>query len=102
VAWRNAPNISYDDIIGYEIQFINSAMNQNVTEHLDASASFYNLDNLNEAFKSGLTYVQVGNEILRVVPYSLVIFIQLRVVSSEHSGKFSPLKSLGTLSLLTL
>ena len=62
VVWRNAPNISCEDITGYEIQFINSATNENVTESLNASATFYNLDNLNETFKSGLTYVKVGNK----------------------------------------
>jgi hypothetical protein len=71
VAWRNAPNISYEDIIGYEIQFINSATNENVIEFLDASASFYNLDNLNEAFKSDLTYVQVGNK--NITSYSTLV-----------------------------
>ena len=70
MVWRNAPNISCEDITGYEIQFINSATNENVTESLNASATFYNLENLNEAFKSGLTYVQVGNEILPAVPYT--------------------------------
>ena len=60
VTWRNAPNISYFDITGYEIQFINSATSEELTEHVDASATFYNLNNLNETFKSDLTYVQVS------------------------------------------
>ena len=88
VAWRNAPNISYDDIIGYEIQFINSATNEKVTELLDASATFYNLDNLTKTFKSDLTYVQVGDK--GVTSYSiLLINIQVRVVSSEQHRQFS-------------
>lgn len=78
VVWRNAPNISCDDITGYEIQFINSATNENVTESLNASATFYNLENLNETFKSGLTYVQVGNKVLLIiVPYLLVTLYSL-------------------------
>ena len=62
VVWRNAPNISYDDIIGYEIQFINSVTNEKVTKLLDSSATFYNLNNLNETFNIDLTYVQVGSK----------------------------------------
>ena len=78
MVWRNAPNISCDDITGYEIQFINSATNENVTESLNASATFYNLENLNETFKSGLTYVQVGNKVLLIIiPYLLVTLYSL-------------------------
>ena len=73
VVWRNAPNISYEDITGYQIQFINSATNENVTESLDASATFYNLDYLNETFKSDLTYVQVGNKIYNITSCSILI-----------------------------
>ena len=68
VVWRNAPNISYNDIIRYEIQFINSATNEKVTELLNASATFYNLENLKEDFRSDWTYVQVGDKII-AVPY---------------------------------
>ena len=66
VTWRNAPNISCDDITGYEIQFINSATNKELVEHVDASATFCNLDKLNETYKSDLTYVQVSYKIAKI------------------------------------
>ena len=59
VTWRNAPNISYDDITGYEIRLVNSAKTKEVVKRLDASATFYNLDELGEPLKSELTSVQV-------------------------------------------
>ncbi len=59
VTWHNAPNISFDDIIGYEIRLANSAKNKVVVEHLDASATFYKLDKLDETLKNELTSVQV-------------------------------------------
>ena len=60
VVWRNAPNISYNDITGYEILLVNSATNEIITDSLDASATFYNLDNLNETLKNYTTSVQVS------------------------------------------
>ena len=60
MVWRNAPNISYDDITGYEILLVNSATNEITTDSLDASATFYNLDNLNETLKNYTTSVQVS------------------------------------------
>ena len=68
MVWHNAPNTSYDDVIGYEIQFINSATNEKVTALLNASATFYNLENLKEDFRSDWTYVQVGDKII-AIPY---------------------------------
>ena len=62
VVWRNAPNISYEDITGYEIQLINSATNDEkvmITDYLNASATFYSLDWINETFRSESTFVQV-------------------------------------------
>ena len=59
VTWHNAPNISYDDIIGYEIRLVNSAKTKEVVKRLDASATFYSLDELSEPLKSELTSVQV-------------------------------------------
>ena len=60
VVWRNAPNISYEDIIGYRIQLINSDIEEVIiSDYLDASATFYNIDELNETFKSESTFVQV-------------------------------------------
>ena len=62
VAWHNAPNISYDDITGYEIRLVNSAKDKEVVKRLDASATFYNLDELNETLKSELVSVQVTGQ----------------------------------------
>ena len=61
VAWRDAPRISYEEIDGYHVQFVNSARDKEVTIHLDASATFYSLHELNEVLKKQLsmTYVQV-------------------------------------------
>ena len=67
MVWRNAPNISYEDIIGYEIQLINSATNDEeiiIRDYLNASATFYSLDGLNETLKKETTFVQV-----RLHPY---------------------------------
>ena len=61
VVWRNAPNISYEDITGYEIQFlINSAAKEEVNISLDASATFYSLDKIeDETLKHESTLIQV-------------------------------------------
>ena len=60
VVWRNAPNISDDHISGYEIRLVNQAAdNLSVIINLDASETFYSLDNLNE-YKSELTLIQVS------------------------------------------
>ena len=60
VTWHNAPNTSFDDITGYEIRLVNSARTKEVVKLLDASTTFYNLDELSEILKSELTSVQVG------------------------------------------
>jgi hypothetical protein len=63
VVWRNAPNISYEDITGYEIKLLNLATNNEeviISDYLNASATFYSLHWLNETLKSGSTFVQVG------------------------------------------
>ena len=58
--WRNAPNISYEDITGYEIKLINLATNEEVNISLDASATFYSLDKLEDkTFKHESTLIQV-------------------------------------------
>ena len=68
MVWRNAPNISYEDITGYEIQFlINSATKEEVNISLDASATFYSLDKLEDEMmkeKKETIFVQV-----RLHPY---------------------------------
>lgn len=61
VVWRNAPNISYDDITGYEVRFVNNATNEETIKRLDSSATFYKLDELNTALKNGSTSVQVNH-----------------------------------------
>ena len=61
VVWHNAPNISYEDVAGYMIQLINSDVEKvNISDYVDASATFYSLDKLNETLKSESTFVQVG------------------------------------------
>ena len=67
VVWRNAPNISYDDITGYMILLNDSATNDEeiiIRDYLNASATFYSLDGLNETLKKETTFVQV-----RLHPY---------------------------------
>ena len=60
VVWRNAPNITYEDITGYEIKLINLATNEEANISLDVSATFYSLDELeDEIFKHELTLIQV-------------------------------------------
>ena len=60
VVWRNAPNISYGDITGYEIKLINLATNEEVNISLDASATFYSLNELeDEILKHESTLMQV-------------------------------------------
>ena len=57
-------NISYayEDIIGYEIQLINSATNDEeviISGYSNASTTFYSLNWINETFRSESTLVQV-------------------------------------------
>ena len=59
VTWHNAPNVSCDDITAYEIRLVNSAGTKEVVKRIDASATFYNLNELSETLKSELTSVQV-------------------------------------------
>ena len=59
IIWRNAPNISYDDIIGYDIQLVNSATKEERILHLEASATFYILED--ETFKHESTFLQVNH-----------------------------------------
>jgi hypothetical protein len=60
VVWSNAPNISYESITGYEIKLINLATNKEVNISLDASATFYDLDGLeDETLKHESTFIQV-------------------------------------------
>lgn len=59
VIWRNAPNTSFEDIDGYDVKLINSATNEELVKHLDASATFYILDDEDETVKHESTLVQV-------------------------------------------
>ena len=59
VVWRNAPNISYGDITGYDIRLINSAKNREVVSRVQASAMFFSLERLSKTLRSDLKYVQV-------------------------------------------
>ena len=59
MTWHNAPNISYDDITGYDIRLINLATNEEVIRHLDASSTFYVFDHEGETLKHESTIVQV-------------------------------------------
>jgi hypothetical protein len=61
--WRNAPNISYEDITGYEIKLINSTTDIEeiiFSDDLNTSATFYSFDWLNETLKKESTLVQVS------------------------------------------
>ena len=60
VVWHNAPNISYDVITGYDIRLVNNVTNKEVVKHLDASATFYSFDELNETLKTESSFVQVS------------------------------------------
>lgn len=60
VVWQNAPNIFHENIVGYEIRFVNSATNEEVIKQVNASATFFRLDEINSTFKSDLTSVKVG------------------------------------------
>ena len=60
VTWRNAPNISYDDITEYDIRLVNIAKYEEVIR-VDASATFYSLHEINETFFIEPTTVQVNN-----------------------------------------
>ena len=107
IIWRNAPNISYEDIIGYEIKLINLANNEEVMIDLDASATFYDLDELeDETIKHESTFIQVIIQChaypLIVNNYDNVCCLQIRVVSTEQSGLFSSLKSLGNVKSVVL
>ena len=61
IVWRNAPNISYDDIDGYDIRLLSQATNEEVVIRLDTSATFYSLDQLNETLKHESTFIQVSH-----------------------------------------
>lgn len=61
VMWRNAPNISCDDITGYEVRLVNNATNEERIKRLDSSATFYKLDELNNTLKNESISVQVGH-----------------------------------------
>ena len=49
VVWRNFPNVSCDIISGYDVRLVNPAINQNVTRHVDALATFYSLHSLDDS-----------------------------------------------------
>ena len=60
VIWRNAPNISYEDISGYDVRLINLDTHQDMIQRVDASATFYSLDSIeDESFQTESTAVQV-------------------------------------------
>ena len=56
IIWRNAANISNYDVIGYEIQLVNSVSNEREFRFVDASATFYKLDPVNDKY---FDFVQV-------------------------------------------
>ena len=65
VIWRNAPNISYEDISGYDVRLINQDTRQEVIRRLDASATFYSFDEVaDESFRNESTAVQVYTKVL--------------------------------------
>jgi hypothetical protein len=102
--WRNAPNISYEDIAGFEILLFNSAVNNHeefaVRDYIDASATFYSLIWLNETLKMESTFVQVS--VIKSKHNIKLFIMQIRALSSvsEHDGLFSQPKSLGTVVIV--
>ena len=77
VTWRDSPSISYEEIDGYHVQYVNNARDREFTIHLDASATFYNLHDheLNEILKKELTYIQVSIVFLyRIFSFYLCCF----------------------------
>ena len=60
VTWCDAPSISCEEIDSYTVQFVNSARNKEFIIHLDASATFYSLHDLNEVLIKELAYVKVA------------------------------------------
>ena len=59
VIWRNAPNISYDDITAYDIRLVDTITYEEMTLRVDTSATFFNLSEINEIFLRETTTVQV-------------------------------------------
>ena len=104
IIWRNADNITYEDITGYEIKLINMATNEEVNISLDASATFYSLDKLeDETLKHEATMIQVVMIQLGLHAMILsfcVCCMQIRVVSGNYLGLLSPHKSLGNYMIL--
>jgi hypothetical protein len=84
--WRNAPNISYEDITGYEIKLINLATNKEVNISLDASATYYDLDELeNETLKHESTMIQVFVWLNHYNTSYKLVFVAYRFVWSQVS-----------------
>ena len=59
INWRNSPNISCDDISGYDVRLYNPNFGLNVTRRVDAHGTFYNLLAIDEALKNDATLFQV-------------------------------------------
>ena len=60
VLWHNAPNISLQNISGYDVRLLNPVENYDVIRHIDSSATFYNLHAVDDKmFKIESTLVQV-------------------------------------------
>ena len=51
VTWRDTPNTSYEEIVGYHVLFVNSAMDKEFIIHLHPSATYYSLHELNKILK---------------------------------------------------
>lgn len=85
VVWRNAPNISYEDITGYMIQLIISDVEKvNISDYVriyfvDASATFYSLDGLDETLKSESTFIQVRLSLWLLTLRAILFMITYRL-----------------------
>ena len=96
--WCDVPSISYKEIDSYYVQFVKSAKNKEFIIHLDASATFYSLHELNEILKKELTHVQVTIVFWKHLSILFSFYsccFQIRVISINHLGNFSQLKALG-------
>ena len=65
VTWRRPPNTSLDEIVGYHVRFVSSAMHTDeeaeVIIHTNATATFYRLSELNDFVQKDMASVQVSN-----------------------------------------
>ena len=74
VTWHKTLNTSCEEIVGYEIRLVNLVTHEEVVDYLDASATFYSLENVNETLKNESTSVQVSHSSHDYVQSFLIYF----------------------------